>query len=126
MHQDNFHGAFVLRKHDHGILSATYFNNGEGNYKYTPYPETAKRKKNKQVTEDKGEELITSDPFAGDYETTWLEENDFYVCNLHISLIVPYKPGVYKLSWKSSGKTNVKDHEGYGMLENGAVVGFYY
>lgn len=108
----NFHGAFVFRKQDHGILTATYFNTGE----YQPYPETAKRKESK---------IPTSDPFAGEYETTWLEKKEFYVCDL---IITPHNPvtGVYQLEWKSSGKTDVKNYEGYGMLENGTLVGFYY
>ena len=112
MSSTNFHGAFVFRKQDHGILTATYFNTGE----YKPYPETAKLKK---ATDPE------NDLFAGDYETTWLEKNDYYVCNLKIT---PHKTekGVYKLSWTSSGKTKVNTYEGYGMSENGSLVGFYY
>ncbi len=105
-----FHGAFVVRKQDHGILTITYFNNGND---FIPYPETAKLKEenNKSV-----------DPFIGIYETLWLEKGIHHIGDLEI---IPHPPkNVYKLTWTSKAKR--KDFEGYGMLENGTLVGFYY
>lgn len=107
-----FHGAFVFRRQDHGILTATYFNTGE----YKPYPETAILKT---------ESGHDTDPFIGDYITIWLERNTHYKFELNIS---PHNTlGVYKLSWKPiSPQNGEKPYEGFGMLENGLLIGFYY
>jgi len=105
-----FHGAFVFRKQDHGILSSTYFNTWD----FTPYPETAKLKSKTEPADD---------PFTGVYETIWLEKNAHYVCDVEIIL---HKPGVYKILWNAAGKKGVEKYEGYGMLETELLVGFYY
>lgn len=105
-----FHGAFVLRKQDHGILTITYFNNGAY---FDPYPETAKLK-----TPGKD----SADQFSGIYETVWLERDAHHIGDLEI---VPHRPvNVYKLTWTS--RDGGRDFEGYGMLEKGTLVGFYY
>lgn len=106
-----FHGAFIFRKQDHGILSSTYFNNGD----FNPYPETAKLVS--AVSQN------PSDPFAGEYVTVWLEDTTHDICDLTI-MPEGNVDGVYKLTWIS--RTGNHNYEGYGMIENSSLVGFYY
>ena len=96
MSNPNFRGSFIFRSHGYGILSSTYFNNGDEN----PFPETAKRKPNDE-----------SDPFIGEFNTVWLEASGYEYSDL---IIKRNKIGTYDLSWEFKGKVI---YQGTGILE---------
>ncbi|MGN6291203.1 MAG: hypothetical protein ACTHMV_00545 [Chitinophagaceae bacterium] len=108
MPDDIFRGAFVMRFHNHDILTSTYFNTGECN----PYPETAKR-----ITA--GEP--STDPFIGLFKVIWLEKEDSEVIELQI-IKDPHSPR-YELKWGPPGKLQ---YEGHAVLENEILFGYYW
>ena len=111
MASENFHGAFVFRDQGHGILSSTYFNTTTPK----PYPETAILKKN----------CSKSDPFLGEFETVWLDENDHFKLKLIISKNTNYSEA-YDLKWSSIGNDQHIEWEGLGNIENGLLIGCYW
>jgi len=103
-----FHGALVIRLQDHGILTSTYFNNGDP----VPYPETARR----QSTD-----LPGANPFVGKFDCIWLEKNEHH----KVTLIIKKEPTdiAYELRWID--KNNNVNFEGRAALENGILFGYY-
>jgi|GEM_PF-1988316 len=103
-----FRGAFIIRPHDHQILTSTYFNTGCGE----PYPETAKRTEPGTIAED---------PFVGTFRTVWLQDDGSYELKLEISRT----PGasLYELTW--TGKKGV-EYYGEAVLEREILFGYYW
>lgn len=103
-----FLGAFVMRSHDHQILTTTYFNTDATE----PYPETAKRI-------EPGKE--TDDPFVGKFKATWLQGDGSY----EVDLVISRKPGssLYQLTWL--GKAGV-EFQGEAVKERDFIFGYYW
>lgn len=103
-----FRGAFIIRVHDHQILTSTYFNNGD----VEPYPETAKRITKEQIDED---------PFAGRFRVTWLQADGHYELELEITRTVGQS--LYHLTWYNKG---VAEFYGHAVKEKDILFGYYW
>lgn len=108
MNEDIFRGAFVMRSHDHQILTSTYFNKDEEK----PQPETAKR--TSAVESDK-------DLFPGTFKVIWLENNESRDGELIITR--ESNSPVYKLTWSIEGKNKYK---GQAIREASILFGYYW
>lgn len=103
-----FLGAFVMRSHDHQILTTTYFNTDTTE----PYPETAKRVAAGSEPED---------PFVGSFKATWLQADGSYEVDLTITRA--RGSSLYRLLW--SGKSGV-EFQGEAVKEKDFIFGYYW
>jgi hypothetical protein len=102
----NVKGAFVFRNEGNGCLTSVYIEHRAT----TSYSEACK----------KTEVFNSTDPFEGDYQTTWLEPE-----HRTASLRIRRSEDVYNLHWTSISDSDWQ-YDGTAMWFEGKLVGCYW